>query len=59
MTAGAGELFLDDQRVVLMPGDTALISPGTVHWVSNTGDTVLRILCACTPAYSLEDIELV
>lgn len=59
VTAGTGELVLDEECITLTPGDTALIPPGTVHWVTNTGVTDLRILCSCTPAYSHEDTELV
>jgi mannose-6-phosphate isomerase-like protein (cupin superfamily) len=40
-------------------GDTVCIPPGTPHRVRNTGSEPLVILCACAPAYSHDDTELV
>ena len=59
VTRGVGELTLGAERICVAPGDTALIPPGTVHSITNTGDGPLHILCVCTPAYRHEDTELV
>ncbi len=58
IASGAGMLTLGDERFAVAEGDTICIAPGTPHCVANTGDVPLRILCACSPAYSHEDTEL-
>lgn len=58
VTAGAGRMHLGDESFEVKPGDTVCIPPGTSHWIENTGDMDLRILCCCTPAYSHEDTDL-
>ncbi|MFO1319468.1 MAG: cupin domain-containing protein [Burkholderiales bacterium] len=55
---GRGVMRLGDQRFSVHAGDTVLIPPGTPHCVENTGSETLVILCACAPAYSHEDTEL-
>ena len=39
-------------------GDCAVIPPGARHKLWNTGDELLRVVCACSPAYSHEDTVL-
>lgn len=58
VTSGAGMMTLGDERFAVAVGDTICIAPGTPHCIANTGDAPLRILCACSPAYSHEDTEL-
>jgi mannose-6-phosphate isomerase-like protein (cupin superfamily) len=58
ITAGAGLMTLDDEVFAVAAGDTVLIPPGTPHSIRNTGGESLHILCACTPAYSNDDTEL-
>ncbi len=55
---GVGQMYLGDAIFPLEPGDTVCIRPGTPHKLCNTGAGPLRILCACTPAYSHDDTEL-
>jgi len=56
VTAGEGRLILDgEEERVIVEGDCALIPPGTRHKIFNVGATPLRIICACSPAYSDED----
>jgi mannose-6-phosphate isomerase-like protein (cupin superfamily) len=55
VTAGQGRLAMDGEEQVLGVGDCALIPPGARHKVFNIGSTPLRIVCACSPAYSDED----
>ncbi len=58
ITAGTGLMTLGERRFDVGPGDTVCIAPGTPHCIENTGVEPLRILCACSPAYSHGDTEL-
>jgi mannose-6-phosphate isomerase-like protein (cupin superfamily) len=55
VTAGRGLLRIDGEEREVGEGDCALIAPGTRHKLHNTGAVPLRVLCACSPAYSDED----
>jgi len=58
VTQGHGMVFLRDQRIEVISGDTVCISPGAAHMVQNLGDEPLRILCCSSPAYSHDDTIL-
>lgn len=58
VSAGHGRMTLGPREFAVGPGDTICIPPGTPHRIANTGDTDLIVLCACTPAYSHADTEL-
>ena len=58
-TAGEGIMTLDSKTFPVRTGDTIAIAPGTAHCVENTGGEPMKILCACSPAYSHEDTELI
>ena len=58
-TAGEGRLRVGDIEREVRPGDCAVIPPGTVHKVWNTGSDPLVLLCCCAPAYSDDDTVLV
>ena len=58
VTAGTGLMTLGSQRFPVESGDTVLIRPGTPHCIEALGDTTLRILCCCSPAYDHSDTEL-
>lgn len=58
VTAGSGMMTLGAERFPLAAGDTVCIAPGIPHRVENTGSETLVILCACSPAYSHADTEL-
>lgn len=58
VTAGQGVMTLGDENFPITVGDTVLIPPGTPHCIEASGDTELRILCCCSPAYTHEDTEL-
>lgn len=58
VTAGRGRLVIDGEERLIGEGDCALIPPGARHKVLNIGQTPLRIVCACAPAYSDEDTFL-
>jgi mannose-6-phosphate isomerase-like protein (cupin superfamily) len=57
-TQGTGTMMLGAECFEVHAGDTVCIPPGTPHCVENTGESPLRILCACAPAYSHDDTEL-
>ena len=58
ITHGAGMMTLGGERFAVAAGDTICIAPGTPHCIENTSDADLKILCACSPAYSHGDTEL-
>lgn len=58
ISAGEGLMFLDGEQFAVGPGDTVLIAPGQAHCIEASGDSELRLLCCCSPAYSHEDTEL-
>jgi mannose-6-phosphate isomerase-like protein (cupin superfamily) len=58
ITQGEGLMRLGREQFPVGYGDTIVIPPGTAHNITNTGATPLKILCACQPAYSHEDTEL-
>jgi len=57
-TAGRGRLRVGDDERDVEAGDCAVIPPGEVHQLHNTGDTDLVVVCACSPAYSHDDTFL-
>ncbi|MCX7893232.1 MAG: cupin domain-containing protein [Burkholderiales bacterium] len=57
-TQGEGRMTLGRERFAVRAGDTVCIPPGTPHRVENTGRVAMKILCACAPAYSHDDTEL-
>jgi mannose-6-phosphate isomerase-like protein (cupin superfamily) len=58
ITAGTGRLRIDDEEREIAVGDCIVIPPGARHKLWNTGEDVLRVVCACAPAYSHEDTVL-
>jgi mannose-6-phosphate isomerase-like protein (cupin superfamily) len=58
ITQGAGLMRLGDETFAVAAGDTIAIAPGTPHCVNNTGTEPMKILCACSPAYSHDDTFL-
>ena len=55
---GRGRMTLGDEEFDVAPGDTICIAPDTAHKIFNTGESLLKILCACAPPYSDGDSEL-
>lgn len=58
ITRGQGTLRLGGESFTVTIGDSVVIHPGTPHCITNTGTEALHILCACSPAYSHDDTEL-
>lgn len=44
------------KRMVLGPGDTAIIPPGTVHGFANAGTTPVRAIVETRPALAMEEL---
>ena len=57
-TEGEGWMTLGMERIAVQAGDTVAIAPGIAHSVENTGADQMKILCACSPAYSHDDTEV-
>ena len=55
---GRARMTLGAETFDVEAGDTVCIPPGTPHCVENAGGEPLTILCACAPAYSHGDTEL-
>ena len=58
-TSGRGRLRVGGEERAVETGDCAVIPPGEIHRLHNTGDVDLVLVCACSPAYSHEDTYLV
>jgi mannose-6-phosphate isomerase-like protein (cupin superfamily) len=58
ITAGEGRMTLGEDDFIVHTGDTICIAPGTPHCIENIGQTALRILCSCAPAYAHTDTEI-
>ena len=55
ITQGTALIRIENETRELGPGDAIAIPPGKRHKIWNTGQAVLRLLCACAPAYEHED----
>jgi dihydrofolate reductase len=55
---GRGTMRLGGGAFPVQAGDTVAIPAGATHSVTNSGDTVLRILCASAPPYAHDDTEV-
>ena len=58
ITQGAGRMRLGADTLDVSAGDTIVIRPGTPHCITNMGAVPLKIICACSPAYSHDDTKL-
>lgn len=56
VTGGRGEMRLDDDRSVVVPGDCIVIPPGVLHELRNDeGSQPLVFLATCTPVVDPDD----
>ena len=55
---GKGRMHLESESTIVKEGNCIFIPPGSSHWIENTGNEELLILCASSPAYSHEDTIL-
>jgi mannose-6-phosphate isomerase-like protein (cupin superfamily) len=58
VTAGSGRLRVEGEEREIASGDCVVIPPGARHKLWNTGGELLRVVCACSPAYSHQDTIL-
>jgi mannose-6-phosphate isomerase-like protein (cupin superfamily) len=56
---GRGLMTLGEEVFPVNVGESVLIPPGKPHRLENTGRSLLKVLCACSPAYSHEDTGLI
>lgn len=49
--AGRGEVEVGSELYRVEPGSTVLVAPNLPHRLRNTGDELLRVLCAASPAF--------
>jgi mannose-6-phosphate isomerase-like protein (cupin superfamily) len=52
---GSGRMEVDGDSRMIRPGDAVLIPAGAWHTLENNGNSELRFLCCCSPAYSHDD----
>jgi mannose-6-phosphate isomerase-like protein (cupin superfamily) len=55
ITHGTGRIRIDGDLRDVSAGDAIAILPGQRHKLWNTGESVLRLLCCCAPAYEHSD----
>ncbi len=55
---GRGMLHIDNQSLEVEPGDVVDIPPGSVQWIENVGENELTFLCIVSPAWRVEDEEI-
>ena len=55
---GTGTMYVDNESLDVVVGDSIAIPPGTFHSILNTGATELIVLCACCPPYAHDDTEI-
>ena len=56
--SASGPMTLGEERIPLGPGDTLWIPPGTPHCIRYPQSQPLVLVCACAPAYSQYDTEV-
>ena len=52
---GKGEMHIDNESLVVEPGDCFEIPPNSMQWIKNIGQTDLEFLCIADPAWSEAD----
>ncbi|MDZ4742821.1 MAG: cupin domain-containing protein [Verrucomicrobiota bacterium] len=55
ITDGHGLMRLAGEEFTVKPGDSIAIVPGQKHKITNTGATLLKLLCMCAPCYEHDD----
>ncbi len=55
---GTGEMHIDGEISVVMPGQIVLIPPETVQYIVNTGADDFVFLCIVSPKWQAEDETL-
>ena len=55
---GEGEMYIDDEKEKVLPGQVIYIPPNSVQRIKNIGACELVFLCIVDPAWSAEDEEI-
>lgn len=55
ITEGKGRMRIESETREVKAGDAIAIPPGQKHKIWNTGETTLKLLCCCAPAYEHND----
>ena len=56
---GSGLMRIGKQATKVGVGDAIAIPPGQIHQITNSGNSILKFLCCCAPAYEHDDTVLV
>ena len=59
LLTGIGEMHIDNEVAIVRAGDAVLIPGGSVQWIKNVGDTVLRFAAIVSPPWSAADDHLI
>jgi mannose-6-phosphate isomerase-like protein (cupin superfamily) len=55
---GTAQMRIDAETQNVGPGDAIAIPPGREHQITNIGESQLKFLCCCAPAYEHDDTVL-
>ena len=55
--SGRGRIRVDAEEAVLEPGIVVYVPPKSTHQLINTGDAVLKVVCAVSPPFVREKYE--
>lgn len=56
VVAGEGLMMVEDATRIIGPGDTVVIRPHEWHNIANRGDSELRLIVTCAPAWAPEHL---
>lgn len=56
---GKARVTIDNQDVILSPGQAFLIMPGEIHQLFNDDPEPLELLVVCAPAWTGEDFHVI
>ncbi len=57
--SGVGNMMVAEETKEVSTGTSIIIPPHTPHFIANTGNEPLIILCCCSPPYSHDDTIIV
>ena len=57
--SGSGEMHVDDETAVIHAGDAVLIPAGSVQWIKNVGESVLKFAAMVSPPWTAKSDRVV
>ncbi len=57
VSAGHGQLLIDERIYEVGPGDVVQIHPGQKHKIWNDGPEALELIVTCAPAYAGDEVR--